>query len=1038
MGFWRSTVSLFIVSIWLLSSPGCSQKQSASDFQPKSDKKRTPPGITPGRIASGYGADKTDSAKARGTPDSAKNSNKRNKQAAKQNKAYDGLYTDFAPTRSSITRVPESEIYPSSPVMALEYMDIVKKMHYRNIDKFVENHAKNKESADEAAALMREIVNSGYDPISKTARTALFEKARKYLKRPEFKDDPLLKLQVARIGAFSGHFAESYPLALIAIEEFRNSNYPAFAVNDAFGISAIAKSGTDQAAVPMGSEERCDALIYWVTNDLHERGNELRLVYAKLSDFIENCEDQKMIEAMVGKLTTDDRVPAWLQAMIKGKFLNTQAWKVRGLGMADSVSTTHAAKFRELQKQSAGYFKKAISICPHFPEAPCAMIDIARAGSDELDFEEWFKKTTAVQFDYLPAYEEKLFSLLPIWHGNSDAMLKFGEDCIATSRFDTMVPYFYFMCVKKIGSDARDTSQEDYRKLFASQAVNDNMLKVVDAMLAGNKAIYFGYEQITPELLRSLKYVILTRANRDQEARVVFDSLDDGLESRAKTYFNVNTPDRMTRSFSLIASGEYAAEYSEIERLLVEDKNTTKNYAKILEIARPICEDLKGSIEELGFQRIVQTIENRLAFDAGKKVALKFDPDFMIWQGTTKETHHFESETSFILDNTKGDGHAELLSAFFGGPKSVEVSIESLGDSFNKQPAIALQALRLHDPGIRGSRDYHMVEISMMPRQQVAFGSTLWGPNFFFSVPGPKPIKRLRMNVAEGYFEVFVDNVFVMRGRSRNFSFENFFRILRPTQVDYRGTFRISDITIQKWNDVPPPISEGPQKMVDHYTQVLQKHPDDGWALHFRALAKILLNDLDGALPDLEKSGKNGVPVALNDFYFGHIYDLKADKSKAKEYYRKCSESGEYNETSLAPYTDGTKFVIKRVSPRSAAHFRYKWLLMTERPNFDLKQLKNPNSDFHPGPLWMEKFINAQQLALLGRCAEAKTSLEQFINEVPLEMEDEFKKILAAYRSNKSFIQDQKTIPFYMFADLSPLFFWDLESRIPELKDALN
>lgn len=52
----------------------------------------------------------------------------------------------------------------------------------------------------------------------------------------------------------------------------------------------------------------------------------------------------------------------------------------------------------------------------------------------------WFDRAVAAQFDYEPAYDTLLWSLMPRWGGSHEQMYLFGLECLDTGRFDTFVP----------------------------------------------------------------------------------------------------------------------------------------------------------------------------------------------------------------------------------------------------------------------------------------------------------------------------------------------------------------------------------------------------------------------------------------------------------------------------------------------------------------------------------------------------------------------------------------------------------------------
>jgi hypothetical protein len=230
-----------------------------------------------------------------------------------------------------------------------------------------------------------------------------------------------------------------------------------------------------------------------------------------------------------------------------------------------------------------------------------------------------------------------------------------------------------------------------------------------------------------------------------------------------------------------------------------------------------------------------------------------------------------------------------------------------------------------------------------------------------------------------------------------------------------RGTFRISDISIQRWNNGRPPFEEEPQKLVDHYSNRVKKNEKDLWSLHYRGLARILADDLDGALEDLKAANTAGIPLGVSAFYIGHAYDLKGEKKTAREWYLKCMNSDYGARTHLLVY-QGSKMSEFNASLASAACLRYQWVGMTSGTKDDFANYEFKNL-MHSGPEWVSGIHTAQHMAVNGKHKQACRLLSGFLNvseTIPEDVLDVMKKQLAAFEKGEMYTEPENALPFYL------------------------
>jgi hypothetical protein len=164
------------------------------------------------------------------------------------------------------------------------------------------------------------------------------------------------------------------------------------------------------------------------------------------------------MEAVSQALAAQPGADPWLQDMLAGENAITAAWKARGNGWASSVSEEGWQGFADGLVKARQHLTKAWKLHPHYPEAPTRMIQVVM-GEDDSSGETvrlWFDRAVSGQLDYMPAYDQLVWALLPRWGGSLEEVYDFGVECLATKRFDTDVPLRYYNAVWQLANREGD------------------------------------------------------------------------------------------------------------------------------------------------------------------------------------------------------------------------------------------------------------------------------------------------------------------------------------------------------------------------------------------------------------------------------------------------------------------------------------------------------------------------------------------------------------------------------------------------------
>ncbi len=143
----------------------------------------------------------------------------------------------------------------------------------------------------------------------------------------------------------------------------------------------------------------------------------------------------------------------WLGLVLDGERYIVEAWRARGGGYADSVTTGGWKGFKDNLAEAREALTQAWNLQPGLPLAPCRMIYVSLGDSNIKEMRVWFDRTLAAQIDCPRAWKDLRWGLRPRWYGSEAALLALGQTAVSTGRFDTDVPRKFFDCVADVESE---------------------------------------------------------------------------------------------------------------------------------------------------------------------------------------------------------------------------------------------------------------------------------------------------------------------------------------------------------------------------------------------------------------------------------------------------------------------------------------------------------------------------------------------------------------------------------------------------------
>lgn len=267
-------------------------------------------------------------------------------------------------------------------------------------------------------------------------------------------DDPMVQCGLAYALQDVERYAEAVPLYEEAGKSFAKHPYTAFRraqcsmqvmecyealygpVVESWSKEVYEKSnGHYQAALAEGLASLDDACFK----------NRERILYDEVNRYFST--HAKCRAEMVRRLATHSDRPGfspWLQNLFIGTNEIDIAWRKRGSGWSNDVTEEGWKGFKEHLAIARQRLTKAYDMHPNLPYAAAEMVAVSMADGGDPE-RMWFDRAIAADIECQWAYSSYAVSLSSRWGGSKEQMLDFADECLATKRFDTWVPFQYFI-----------------------------------------------------------------------------------------------------------------------------------------------------------------------------------------------------------------------------------------------------------------------------------------------------------------------------------------------------------------------------------------------------------------------------------------------------------------------------------------------------------------------------------------------------------------------------------------------------------------
>jgi hypothetical protein len=404
-----------------------------------------------------------------------------------------------------------------------------------------------------------------------------------------------------------------------AATQLAKSKYPA--MRQRFAASRMAyvcrNYGFKRQAEYEGWRTQVIALLVKSLQDGSYRANEQRIFMLHFEpDWNDLFLDKR--DEVYQAIKTVDKIDPWILNVVEGNYWIADAWKARGSGWAKTVTEAGWKGFYASLAKARTNLTTAWEMHPDYPEAATRMIQVAKgeAGQREESPHLWFDRAILAQLDYTPAYREYTEQLLPRWGGSHEAMLNFGWECLDTRRFDTDIPWQYYVMVYRIVNDLDSPGTA----LWNDPAVYSNLQTMCEGYIKADN---------TPDkktAYQSAYAAICWRTGHYDKARRILDDLGDKAEGHVflrdfKTPFDA----ARTEIYALISG--FADDLNKAQTLVASNNQT-----KAITLYKDIMERADGDTNIIVYTgQQIEMLKTAIKANQGDWIPLTIPKDLTGW-----------------------------------------------------------------------------------------------------------------------------------------------------------------------------------------------------------------------------------------------------------------------------------------------------------------------------------------------------------------------------------------------------------------------
>ena len=651
--------------------------------------------------------------------------------------------------------------------------------------------------------------------------------------------DLLVLQRCARLRAMDSDFDAARPMFLDCEAQLDESGYPPIvAMLNSFYLCSLARATSDNGLMETHFPTFLDRFSAWVGVESQVEENRryvFDLAYSMTGDFVVAEHKAAIIDSLAER-----EVNGWTRAVLSGAVEIDLAWVYRTGGWAGDVSTEGWQAFVEHLALARQQLHRAWKAQPDYPEAAALMITLAMAGNDPASPRTWFDRSVAAEIDYPWAYYRLSSAMLPRWGGSHRAMSRFGLDCLATKRFDTVVPYQLYHQIQAVEQETGRTN-----KYLTSPKVYPKLREMFEGYRSAPEVPEL-QDLYTPRRgILSAYAAVALAVGEWNDAVSAIESLDGEVDPAVLKRVGVDSG-RIAQAFA--ATGDAKDLVAEAETLAAS--NTLEALESAIEKLEAAAEKDTDERAAAYFTGRTQSLGQWLDFHRGEWAELSFDESLSGWLGYDGNWVRESDKT--VLGSQQISAETGIYSSLalstrqtLKPPYQLEVDVEQVGGGAPMGVGVTIGDAaqgsgRFCFADAGGAGIYTPTEVGMTQRM-AATGMESSQSKYHFDIRvWPKSLLVLVNNDGAGSS--------VTGG-----NFNPGDRFTLTSSDAYGGSVRFSNVRVRKLAYAPLPTLVEPAKRVAEATRMIELDASDWFAWWLRGTSNLELENIDAAVTDFQE-----------------------------------------------------------------------------------------------------------------------------------------------------------------------------------------
>jgi Flp pilus assembly protein TadD len=696
--------------------------------------------------------------------------------------------------------------------------------------------------------------------------------------------DPFFQAIIGAVKARLGKTEESIAQSSSAVQRLTASKYPASIrfMACATWYSQAASNGNFRKEADAAKPEIASAFLE-MAEETADKAEEQMHLWDLIFDLISPNWQHKTPSALAIQpvifeaAEKAEKIHPWLKHMMLGHKHDFLGWQSRGIRLASMVTPEGWKGFQEHLTLAAEHLTKAWELDKKVPYAASTMISVA--GGAEIggvSAREWFDRAVEARMDYYQAYSSFFNYLQPKWGGSYPALRQFLDECAATKRNDTDVPFKFILFLHFLDADFGNRGE-----IWREEGVYETAKAVLEGMENEPSRSLESLEKRPLERILSFHGALATKVGKYAEARMIFDRLGDKLRQDAFSFIHCNDPIEFARVYAM--TGAARAEVEKLEDLFsngeMSDPATAKTAAELLEKAVSLTKEPQAKPY---FDQRKTSLDWQTRFHQGEWVELTFDENFSMWERRTGNWSYVDPKTVTAHESPFGKPNRLVLTVPLPGP--LEADFDMAGLEYSRSYKCGLGFGDTWNSSGPGGCAFWF-----LPRWRV---SEVSAPNDNRNVfKEVEYAAHFHVQAWDGAYCFYVHDTEHPWFQMPNLTVGSHLELTTAgIKGEMAGDARFSNLRVRKLKKPAPPMGREADR-VGYFTKLIEEDPNDGFLYYQRGQSHAAELEEKEAIADFRKALELSPDLAMAHLAWSraafNLGEMKESQEQLDEYLKR-------------------------------------------------------------------------------------------------------------------------------------------------------